>query len=134
MLMDWLEALLISCPRSLRVMGYLRELRHIQKRHDLWGAAWAEHGERTRTILRDAVSRCRDRRKAVVLGSGLLHDVPLDELSAGFREVILVDILHPLSVRRRTRDFANVRLLSADVTGAVESVYRLASVPGASLP
>jgi hypothetical protein len=134
MLSEWLESLWISCPRSLRVMGYLRELRNIQKRHELWGGAWAEHLERTRAVIREAMSRCREHRKAVILGSGLLHDVPLAELSAAFREVILVDIVHPLATRRRVRGFANVRLLAADVTGVVASMYRVASVPGAALP
>ena len=76
---------------------------------------------------------CKQRRKAVVLGSGPLLDVPLAELSAGFTEVVLVDIVQPLGDRWRRR-FANVQTVTADVTGVAEEVYRVAKDPSAALP
>jgi hypothetical protein len=115
-------------------MGYLRELLDIRARREQCWWAWEPHLRRTRAVIRAAMNQCAARRKAVVLGSGMLHDVPIDDLASTFREVVLVDIVHPLAARRRRRRFANVHLLTADVTGTVEAVYRLAKVPGAPLP
>ncbi len=41
----------------------------------------------------------RQKRTAVVLGSGLLRDVPIEELSENFDTVVLVDLVHLASVR-----------------------------------
>ena len=126
MFLDWLDPLLTRVPRAVRAMGYLREINGIHKRYERCREAWAEHVAQSRSVIRRAVERCTQRRKAVILGAGLLHDVPLEELAATFREVILVDLVHPFQSRWATRHLPNVRRLAADVTGTVEQVYQLA--------
>lgn len=130
MLAEWLERLLTTCPRPVREIGYLHELIGIRKSGRRCAAAWEPHFENGRNIIRSAIARCPLRRKAVILGSGWLNDVPLDDLADAFREVILVDILHPFAVRRRVRRRTNVRLLTADVTGTVYAVHHAAHTGG----
>jgi hypothetical protein len=132
--LDWLESLLTPCPRPLRDMGYLRELFNIRHCLGWWAEAWEPHLDQSRKLIGSAIERCPQRRKAVILGSGLLLDVPLAELAAAFREVILVDLLHPYFTRRKLRRYPNVSMLSADMTGVVEEVHRVAAQPGAALP
>jgi hypothetical protein len=124
MLADWIEILITPCPRWAREMGYLRELLGIRRRYRQSRSAWEPHCERSRQIIRQAIQRCGQRRKAVILGSGLLLDVPLAELCASFREVVLVDLLHPLATRWRTRRYGNVSLLATDVSGTAEAVWQ----------
>src|SRR5947209_8269937 len=126
MLYDWLDPVLTRCPRPPRAMGYFHEVNGIRKRYQRCREAWAEHVERSRSVILRAMQRCGRRRKAVVLGGGLLHDVPLEELSAAFREVVLVDLVHPFHSRWATRHLPNVRRLAADITATVDAVYRLA--------
>jgi hypothetical protein len=134
MLHDWLERLLTTCPLHLRDMGCLREMLGIRRRRRRHRDAWAPHCRRSQGLVLAAAARCRRRRKAVVLGSGWLHDVPLDELTRLFREVTLVDLFHPFSVRRQARKFANVRLVEADVTETLLEVWRVGHRPDAALP
>ena len=134
MLLDLLAAALTPCPWHVRRMGYLRELLGIKTRFTRCRAAWEPHLERTRSVIRRAAALCPQRRKAVILGSGMLFDVPLDDLARDFREVILVDLIHPPRVRWRRRRLGNVSLLQADVSGVAEQVYRVAKVSGAKLP
>jgi hypothetical protein len=134
MLLDWLERWRTPCSRPARALGYLRELHGIRRRHRQWASAWQPHLERTKGILRAAAARCPAKRKAVLFGSGWLLDVPLDELAGTFREVVLVDVVHPLATRKSVRRFANVRLLDADVTGTVEGVWARAHDPALALP
>jgi hypothetical protein len=133
MLAELIEYALTPCPRFARRMGYLYETIAIRSRAARCSAAWAPHQERTRAVIRRAMGRCKLRRKAVVLGSGPLLDVPLAELAAGFADVVLVDIVQPLGSRWRRR-FANVRTVTADVTCIAEEVYRVANDPLAALP
>jgi hypothetical protein len=133
MLIEAAETLLTPCPRYARVMGYLDELIGIGSQRGRCWDDWQPHLDRSQGLIRDAIAECPARRKAVVLGSGRLFDVPLDDLAAAFAEVVLVDLVHPLPVRWRCRKTANVHFAHEDVTGVAEQVYHAAST-GAALP
>ncbi|MBL6928429.1 MAG: hypothetical protein ISR44_04600 [Rhodospirillales bacterium] len=64
-----------------------------------------------------AAESLASRKKVVVLGSGLLYDVPLAELAELFEDVVLIDIFHMPAVRRTGAKYTNVRLLAHDLTG-----------------
>jgi hypothetical protein len=133
-MLNWIEQLLTSCPPHLREMGYFRELMNIRACFRWWESAWQPHLQRTQEVIVRAIACCRQRRKAVILGSGLLYDVPVRQLSESFAEVVLVDLVHPFWTRRKLRGFRNVRTLAADVSGIVESVYGVARRADAPLP
>jgi hypothetical protein len=134
MLLGLLERVLTRCPRSVRAMGYLKEAIGIRNRYRRVAQHWQPHIDQCRSMTLRAMERCSSRRKAIVLGGGLLHDVPLAELAASFREVILVDIVHPYFGRWTTRKFKNVRRLAADVTATVEALYWVSDEPEEQLP
>ncbi|MNI17605.1 hypothetical protein D3C73_709810 [compost metagenome] len=66
----------------------------------------------------------KQRRTAVVLGSGLLRDIPILELSKSFDTVVLIDLVHLASVRTwiRAKRLSNVRLISRDLSGLPDAV------------
>lgn len=134
MIAECLEYLATPCPRPLRGMGYLRELLGIKARAWRCWRAWQPHLERSKAVIRRAIGECGPRRKAVILGSGMLYDVPVAELAAAFREVLLVDIVHPLKSWLPAWRVRNLRPLTADMTGVAEAVFRLAETPAAPLP
>ena len=122
----WLDYLAIPVPRYVRRMGYVRELRALRARRNRCREAWSSHLERTREVILEAAARCERRRGALIVGSGLLYDVPLEELSRQFQNVVLVDIVHVWSVHREACRFSNVQLVPLDVTGVVERCHALA--------
>jgi hypothetical protein len=134
MIPEAIEYLATPCSTPLRGMGYLRELMGIRGRAWRCWSAWKPHLEKSKSIIRRAMEHCRERRKAVILGSGMLYDVPIDELSTAFREVMLVDIVHPLKNWLPNFRHKNLRRITADVTRTAEEVFRVAKVPGSTLP
>ena len=96
----------------------------------LWSRAgrcaedWAAHEESCKAFIRETIAGMKQRRTAVVLGSGLLRDVPIEDLSAKFDTVVLVDLVHLASVRMRLKAgrFKNVRLVSRDLSGFDDAV------------
>ena len=122
----WFDYMSNPVPRHLRQMGYVRELRALRARRNRCRSAWHSHLEHTRSVILDAAAQCEQRRSALVVGSGLLFDIPLEELSRQFENVVLVDIVHAWSVHRQVARFSNVRLLPLDVTGVVERCHALA--------
>ena len=134
MILEWLESLLTPCSRALRAVGYLRGQNGIKVRYRQCRREWTPHLERTKQAIRDATQLCSQRRKAVILGSGLLLDIPLAELSRSFREVVLVDVVHPLWVSCLAKWHGNVRLVRADITGTAAELLKIAGTPSAPLP
>lgn len=92
---------------------------------NLWSRAgrcakvWREHEENCQAAVRAAFADLKQRRTAVVLGSGLLRDVPILELSSTFDTVVLVDLVHLASVRLwlLAKGVRNVRLIERDLSG-----------------
>jgi hypothetical protein len=84
------------------------------------------------SFIREAAEGCARRDRVVVLGSGGLHDVPLDDLSRLFGEVILADVIHPPAVRRRARKLGNVWPATFDASGLAEALFALKA--GQALP
>ncbi|ODN68989.1 hypothetical protein [Methylobrevis pamukkalensis] len=79
--------------------------------------AWAPHEAATKAAILQSVQRLQRRRSVAVLGSGVLRDVPLAELSAAFRSVVLVDVVHLLPARLAARRHGNVFCVTADLSG-----------------
>lgn len=121
----WLN-LLLPYPPAVRAMGFPAEVAGIRGRYRRCRAHWAGHLERSRSVILRGARRAEQRRKAIVLGGGLLHDVPLAELAGMFREVVLVDLIHPLASRWQTRKLKNVRRVATDITGTLDAAYRVA--------
>ncbi len=115
-------------------MGFLTSTIQVRARYQRCRAAWQPHLDRTRAAILAAARLATGRRKALLFGAGLLHDIPLRELAASFEEVVLADIVHSLPSRLAALRFPNVRLLTLDVTGIMKELPRLRDSPAAPLP
>jgi hypothetical protein len=130
----WLGSLFHVTPIYLHHLGFVREAKGIQTRYRHCKRFWAEHIQHCREAILQAMAGCQSHRKAAILGAGLLHDVPLQELSARFEKVLLVDVVHPFGSRWRTRKYRNVQHLRGDVTNCLEAVYEVGADPTRPLP
>lgn len=129
MLQEFLTHLLTPAPRYVKEMGYLRELIAISERHKRCRRAWQPHLDLSKDFILQAVNLCSNHKKAVILGSGLLLDIPLAELSEAFEEVLLVDMVHLATTKRKAHRYPNVFTLNADITGVVHTIYKTHSIP-----
>ncbi len=123
MLYEFFQHSLTLCPRQIRDMGYLRELIGLRSRYNRCKAEWQPHLRHCQDWISHAIKYCNNRDKVVVLGSGLLLDLPLKELARNFKQVILVDIFHLAPVRKIIRPYDNVDLVTMDITGFSELLY-----------
>lgn len=112
------------CPPYVRWMGYLYQIIAMRGRHLRHRESWRPHLERTRQFILSSAERCANRKRVVVLGSGLLLDFPLKQLSGMFEEVVLADIVHLPEVHRIIWPYPNVHLVQCDVTGIADKLYQ----------
>lgn len=84
--------------------------------------AWAPHEENCQAFIEEKVGQIVERQNVAVLGSGLLHDVPLEFLAKSFQTVTLYDLVHLPSARLKVRRLGreNVRLIERDLSSGLE--------------
>ena len=103
----------------------------------LWSRAtrrrrtWTAHHDRCRIFVASAAATLPRRDTVLVLGSGLMRDIPLKLLTERFRRVVLADAVHLVPIRWRARGRA-VELVVVDLTGVAQSLVR--ATPGRSDP
>ena len=125
MIVKYIQHLSLPVPRWVKAMGFGREVVSMQARHERCREAWAPHLEAARALITEAAESCVKTDHAVILGSGLLLDIPLGELAARFERIDLIDLVHTRHVRRQAKAFGNVNIIEADISGAARSVYSL---------
>lgn len=112
-------ALYLATPvdRTTRNLGLLWESITLWSRGIRHRRLWAGHHANCQAVVDEVVAGLAQRRKVLVLGSGLVRDVPLERLCEAFDEVILVDAVHLPLVRLSMARRPKVRLVTRDLTG-----------------
>ena len=121
MIAEFIESLLTPAPQWAKGMNFLHEAIAIEARARRCRDAWIPHQKHTKEAILNAIQTCDQHRTVLVVGSGACLDIPLAELAETFERVILIDIVHPLKVKRLGRQ--NVVHVTLDITGQMESLY-----------
>ncbi len=104
-------------PERVRQYGYLQRLIALESRYARCKVAWSPHVAKCHAMIVKAADLVPHPRTAVVVGSGLWIEIPIQALAERFDRVYLVDIFHMPEVVRRAKKYFNVKLLTGDVTG-----------------
>jgi hypothetical protein len=106
--------------------GFEQDQDGILRRYMREKEEWKPHLQKTKeVILKQA--EARSKKKAAVLGSGWLLDVPLPELSHLFEEIYLFDIRHPQTIKQQLSKYSNIQVIETDISGFAASVANLAN-------
>jgi len=119
MLREAIQYLMTPCDPQVRKLGYLKELIATEARAHRCREAWRPHQEQTKSVILKAITLTTARDHAVVLGGGLIFDIPLQELASSFHEVDLVDVCFSRQTRAAAQKFPNTALIEFDLTGVV---------------
>lgn len=109
-----------------RANGIASEQAAIAARYLRCRGQWRPHLENCRSFILAGAEKARRSRRAVVLGSGCLLDIPLGGLSRRFEEVVLVDAAQPLHARMAARRLGNVTPIALSLVAMARDfpVYR----------
>ena len=112
--------------RPLRRLGLVGDAVALWSRASRRRRDWADHERRCHAVVTEAVEGLASRRKVLVLGSGLMRDVPLPLLRGRFERIVLLDAVHllPARIAARHRD---VTAVVGDLTGMADI---MAGAPG----
>lgn len=100
----------------IRRMGFIKDQQGIMNRFIRESSGWQTHLENSRNFISGSFHQT-EAETVAVLGSGWLLDVPLEDLIRRFRHIYLVDIHHPVQIRKKTAAMNQVELVEEDLTG-----------------
>ena len=112
-------------PKYLVEMGLLHEIIGIKYRQKRLTKDWQEHREKSKHEILAATAQLKNKRKALVIGAGLLLDIPLKELSEEFDEVILTDIFFLQEAVNEIKLYPNCRFEQLDISSVLKEAYYL---------
>jgi hypothetical protein len=105
-----------EAPHARFGLSAMAEQAAIRARYRRCRPLWDTHLAICKNIVREAALSCLSRRSVAVLGSGLLWDVPIDDLCQLFDRVVLIDLHHPKPARQAAKRHPNLVLRADDVT------------------
>ncbi|MFC7049567.1 hypothetical protein [Emcibacter nanhaiensis] len=134
MLREFFEYLLTPAEPAVKALGYLRESISIESRHRRCREAWREHLENSRRQILSAAETLKPGSHIVIMGSGALHDVPVEGLRERGLRLSLVDIVHLPAVRKRYGRDDHIHFVTVDVTGKAANIFAPKSAGNGSPP
>jgi hypothetical protein len=103
-------------------MGFVKDQNGIIRRYMREKQHWDDHLIRSKNFILKSAER-KEKGTCVVLGSGWLLDLPLNELANMFSEVLLIDLIHPQAVMHKIQKLSNVKCVHADITGGLVDLF-----------
>lgn len=108
--------------RILKKFGFKNDQQGIMNRYIRESGGWEKHIINTKEFILQS-AKLKNKTNCIILGSGWLLDVPINELSKLFDKVTLVDIIHPSQITHKIKKLKNVEIIESDITGFIEPVY-----------
>ena len=99
MILEWLEYLKTKSTKAAKDWGYVYQNISLKFRSRRCAKAWKNHNENSRQFIRDHLAKIQPK-SVMVIGSGLLLEVPIETLLEKTEKLYLVDLVHAREIRK----------------------------------
>jgi len=106
-----------------RTFGHLSESISLLSRESRCQKSWLPHRTQCKNFIKDHLKLASHFDSVLVLGSGPLHEVPIEELSKAFKKVTLVDIVHLKNTKESVAHLKNIVFVEHDITELEHSLH-----------
>lgn len=99
-----------------RAFGHLYESIALIQREKRCARYWLSHRTMCKEFIQNESQKLTIKKSVLVLGSGPLHEIPIEYLSKTFEKVDLVDIVHLPATIKKWQHLKNIHFITADIT------------------
>lgn len=99
-----------------RKFGHLTESISLLSREKRCQKAWLPHRTECKSFITDHLKNAVHFDSVLVLGSGPLHEIPIEILAQKFKRVVLIDVVHLKSTRQSIAHLKNVEMLEHEIS------------------
>lgn len=139
MIFEWLEYLRTKSTKTAKDWGYVYQNISLKFRARRCAKAWKSHNENCREFVRGHLAKIQPK-SVMVIGSGLLLEVPMEDLLVMAEKIYLVDLVHAPEIRRLAAKNPKVELIERDISGLLGLLkkgtgpFQLKNIPWKRLP
>lgn len=108
--------------KEARAFGHLYESISLVSKEKRCQRAWSPHRHECQQFISKHLSRGLGHKAVLILGSGPLHEIPIELLAKTFEKVVLVDIVHLKDTKKNTAHLKNVQFIEHDITELEEDL------------
>jgi hypothetical protein len=120
MILEWIEYLRTPASNEARKFGLVRESIALRARAQRQHKSWQSHLQNCHRVVDGFVADHTSARSVMILGSGHLLDISPRVFENGQLEnIYLVDLVHPLEIRKRFQADLRVELIEQDLSGSL---------------
>jgi hypothetical protein len=116
LLFELINYLTSKSTKEARAFGHLYEAIALIEREKRCRSFWLSHRTLCKSFIADQMSLATKKSKVLILGSGPLHEIPIEILASTFANVDLVDVVHLKSTKDQYAQYKNVHFIEADIT------------------
>ncbi|MDG0817142.1 hypothetical protein [Bdellovibrio svalbardensis] len=128
MIFESLEFFLTPTTPLARKYGFLYSSISLKHRYERCKKMWIPHLKNCQDLFTDAVASLPQKKSVVILGSAHLHEIPMHLLLENFEQITLVDVVHPLKHHWLAKRNHRVKLITQDLTEALQHLEKLNSL------
>jgi len=128
MLIEFFKYISNPVSKTAKQLGHLHEIIGMEARSKRLAKQWFSHCQNTKTIIEKSSREITNPNEVIVLGSGLLLDVPIEFLAQHFKRVYLVDVVHLNKVKKIIKKLSNVEIVEHDVTCFSEKIKEITTI------
>lgn len=123
--------------KKAATFGHLSQVISLIQRQKRCKKYWATHLDHCHQTILGVAHSLKETKELLILGSGPLHEIPINELSFLFEKITLVDIVHLDEIKFKYRHLKNVSFINHDVSEIEETLKKekklISHVPNAFL-
>ncbi len=116
MIPEFFLSLRAKTSRDARKAGLVNEQVAIHFREKRCRNFWFSHRQKCQNLILEQIKNLPQKKRVLILGSGLFHEIPLKKLSDEFHEVVACDVVHLPLARALAKSLPNVKLVSQDLS------------------
>ena len=124
MILELLAYFNAKATKEARKFGHLYESIALVTREKRCRAFWLSHRTMCKEFISGQIKNANAKNSVLVLGSGPLHEIPLDLLAKSFISIDLVDVVHLKSTKKEYAHHKNVNFIEADITELEKDILK----------
>lgn len=116
LILEWIESLFASTISTGKQFGHVKESIAILARYKRCHFTWKSHLENCHREIENFSQKISQKKTLLILGSGPLHEIPIEKLLQNFETIYLVDAIHPKEVLKKYKDHPKIKFFYHDIS------------------
>ncbi len=106
----------LHAKKEARLFGHIYESISLIEREKRCRMYWLSHRNHCKNFILENLYLAKNKGHLLILGSGPLHEIPLENLAKIFTHIDLIDVVHLKTITSQYSHLKNVSFIEADIT------------------